>query len=99
MRIKFAQSFETGSPQKYVPFHLMALKAELEYVQAEIRKKGIDADLGTIAKTLYRLDKDEEILNQTGIYPDKLQKVLDELNALDIRYSKAPIPEEIKNAL
>lgn len=55
---RFAQSFETGSPQNYVPFHLTALKAELEYVQAEVRKKGIDADLGMIAKTLYRLDKD-----------------------------------------
>jgi hypothetical protein len=52
-----------------------------------------------IAKTLYRLDKDEKILNETNIYPDKLQKTLDELDALGIIYPNDPIPEELKNAL
>lgn len=95
----FAQSIETGEPQNYIPFHLQAMKTELEYARALLQKKGIDADLGMIAKALYHLDRDEELLLK-DIYTSKLEKTQLELEALGIYYpTHKPIKEDLKNAL
>ncbi|RKZ60530.1 MAG: hypothetical protein DRR08_11135 [Candidatus Parabeggiatoa sp. nov. 2] len=95
----FAQSIETGEPQNYIPFHLQAMKTELEYAQALLQKKGIYADLGMIAKVLYHLDLDEELFKK-DIYTSKLEKTQLELEALGIHYpTHKPIKEELKNAL
>jgi len=96
----FAQSIRTGEPQNYIPFHLQAMKAELEYAQNQLLVKGIEAKLGMIAKALYYLDLEEKILEEQFMYTPKLEKMRDELDALGIRYPKGePIGEELKNAL
>ena len=100
-RIKqlFAQSIKMGEPQNYIPFHLEAMKAELEYAQTQLSIKGIEAELGMIAKALYHLDVDEELWKK-NIYTLKLEKTQNELDALGINYpANEPIPEELKNAL
>jgi hypothetical protein len=96
----FAQSIKTGEPQNYIPFHLQAMKAELTYAQTQLRIKGIEAELGLIAKALYRLDVEEQILEKQFIYTAKFEKTRYELDALGIKYPKGePIGEELKNAL
>ena len=88
-----------GEPQNYIPFHLQAMKAELEYAQIHLSIKGIEAELGMIAKALYHLDVDEELW-QNNRYTSKLEKTQNELDALSISYpANEPIPEELKNAL
>jgi len=95
---RFEQAFKTYQPQQYIPFHLEALKAELKYAQEKLRTKGIEADLGMIAKALYRLDMEEKNLER-GL-PKKLDKTMMELAALNINYPfNESIPKELKNAL
>jgi hypothetical protein len=38
---KFVQALDTHEPQHYIPFHLEALKAELEYAAEKLCAKGI----------------------------------------------------------
>jgi hypothetical protein len=95
---KFAGALDTQEPQYYIPFHLEALKAELEYAAEKLRAKGIDVELGMIAKALYHLDLEEQALER-GL-TEKLNKTTFELDALNINYPfKVPIPEDLKNAL
>ena len=95
---QFKQAFKTSLPQQFIPFHLEALKAELEYAQEKLRAKKIEVGLGMIAKALYHLDVEEESLER-GL-TEKLDKTMIELDALNINYpSGEPIPEELKNAL
>ncbi|MEN8215864.1 MAG: hypothetical protein ABFS56_05710 [Pseudomonadota bacterium] len=95
---RFKQAFEIYQPQKYIPFHLEALKAELEYAQEKLRAKDIEVGLGMIAKALYHLDVEEKSLDR-GL-TEKLDKTIIELDALNINYpSGESIPEELENAL
>jgi hypothetical protein len=95
---RFEQAFKTYQPQQYIPFHLEALKAELQYTQEKLRTKGIEANLGMIAKALYRLDAEEKNLER-GL-SKKLDKTMMELAALNINYPfNESIPKELKNAL
>jgi hypothetical protein len=95
---KFFQAFDTHEPQHYIPFHLEALKAELEYAANKLRAKGIDVDLGMIAKALYQLDIEEQSVE--GGLSRKFDKTTMELDALNISYPfNQPIPEDLKNAL
>jgi aryl carrier-like protein len=94
----FKKAFIIQQPQHYIPFHLEALKAELEYAADQLRAKGIDVELGMIAKALYHLDVEEQDM-EVGL-TGKLDKTTFELDALNISYPfKVPIPEELKNAL
>jgi hypothetical protein len=63
----FGQALDTQKPQDYILFHLEALKAELEYAQEQLCKKGIEADLGMIAKALYHLDIEEQYFGTPAI--------------------------------
>jgi hypothetical protein len=92
----FGKADATHQPGRYIPFHLAALRAELEYVQAALRGRGVEVELGMIIKALYRLDIDEA----QGKITEKLQKTLDELDDLGIRYPWGlPVPKELADAL
>jgi hypothetical protein len=94
----FKKAFRIHQPQQYIPFHLEALKAELEYAAEKLRAKGINVELGMIAKALYYLDVEEQDMD--GGLSGKLDKTTIELDALNISYPfQIPIPEDLKNAL
>jgi hypothetical protein len=97
-RIKdlFDQSIATHQPKKYIPFHLAALRKELEYAQAVLRRRGVEADLGMIAKALYLLEAKERMTP----LPDVLDKTMDELNDLGIPYPWGmAVPRDLIDAL
>lgn len=43
----------TFDPVKHIPWHLTALVAELEYVQAKLAERGVQASLGECARAVY----------------------------------------------
>ncbi|MFA7269879.1 MAG: phage minor head protein [Sterolibacterium sp.] len=49
----FGAAEKTFDPAAHIPWHLAALKAELEYVQAKLAERGVHASIGECARSVY----------------------------------------------
>lgn len=90
-RYGLGQQAATASElREHVLFHLIALKAEVEYVQKRLKAQGIKASLAEIANALYRLQDNNPYAERT-IY---------EFNALGIHINtNMPYRQDILDAL
>lgn len=77
----FRQAAETGEPEKHIPFHLNALKKELEYVQKKLAEKNITASLDEVASALYHVSPDD------NDYEIRFEKLSAEFEAIGIKWS------------
>jgi len=80
---------ETGEPQTHTPWHLLALRAEIDYASSKLAERGIVADASEVARGLY------------GIHgnADWVLKMSTEMHAIGERWSDVPANRELVDAL
>lgn len=77
----FGEAEKTFDPASHIPWHLSALMAELEYVQAKLAERGVQAGIGECARAVYgyhskdadiKMDIELQALGET--FPDSARE-------------------------
>lgn len=86
----FGSAEKTGDPAAHVPWHLVALRAELEYAQHRIQALGFRLSLGEIAMVIYG--------DLTGFGEEAILKMALDLDAIGEKWPES-VQEEVLHAI
>ena len=86
----FRLASETSEPETHIPWHLLALRAEVDYAVTKLAARNIEASSSEVARGLYGVD----VANR-----NLMEKMYIEMHAIGAQWSDAPARQEVIDAL